>query len=39
MTLFEQSATDPTMFRTALLKYFGGEPDPLTLAILARQST
>lgn len=38
MTLFERSATDPTMFRAARLKYFGGEPDPLTLAILARQS-
>jgi uncharacterized protein (DUF1810 family) len=31
MTLFEQSATEPAIFRTALLKYFGGKPDQLTL--------
>ena len=38
MTLFERSAEDPRMFRAALLKYFGDEPDQLTLTILARQS-
>ena len=37
MTLFERSATDPGIFQAALLKYFGGEPDPLTLKILKRQ--
>ena len=36
MTLFEQSATEPAMFRAALLKYFGGKPDQLTLDILGR---
>lgn len=34
MTLFEGSATDPTIFRAALLKYFGGKSDQLTLDIL-----
>lgn len=34
MTLFEASATDPTIFRIALRKYFGGEPDQATLDIL-----
>jgi len=34
MTLFERSATDPTLFRAALVKYFGGEPDQATLDIL-----
>ncbi|MFY4730278.1 DUF1810 domain-containing protein [Nitrospira sp. BLG_2] len=37
MTLFERSATDSSIFRAALLKYFGGEPDQLTLKILERQ--
>jgi uncharacterized protein (DUF1810 family) len=36
MTLFERSAADPMIFRTALLKYFGGEGDQLTLDILKR---
>jgi uncharacterized protein (DUF1810 family) len=34
MTLFEQSAIDPAIFRAALLKYFGGKPDQLTLDVL-----
>lgn len=37
MTLFERSATDPTIFRAALLKYFGGKPDQVTLGILKGQ--
>jgi uncharacterized protein (DUF1810 family) len=37
MTLFEQSATEPTVFRAALVKYFGGKPDRLTLNILRDQ--
>ena len=39
MTLFEQSATDPALFRAALLDYFDGEPDHLTLHILGREET
>ena len=31
MTLFANVATDNQVFRNALQKYFGGEPDPLTL--------
>ncbi len=38
MTLFEQCATDTAIFRDALRKYFGGEPDQQTLDIL-KQST
>ena len=34
LTLFEYSATEPGIFRAALLKYFGGKPDRLTLDIL-----
>jgi uncharacterized protein (DUF1810 family) len=34
MTLFAQSADDPELFEQALSKYFGGKPDPLTLARL-----
>jgi uncharacterized protein (DUF1810 family) len=34
MTLFERCAADPSLFRAALDKYFGGQPDPLTLEIL-----
>jgi uncharacterized protein (DUF1810 family) len=34
LTLFEQSATDPSTFQAALHKYFGGERDRLTLEIL-----
>jgi uncharacterized protein (DUF1810 family) len=37
MTLFEHSATDNDVFRTALLKYFGGKPDQLTLDLLKKQ--
>jgi uncharacterized protein (DUF1810 family) len=37
MTLFERSATEPTIFRAALLKYFGGEPDELTVDMLKSQ--
>jgi len=31
MTLFEQAAAENTPFKEGLLKYFGGESDPLTL--------
>jgi uncharacterized protein (DUF1810 family) len=34
MTLFEHSATDNGIFRDALLKYFYGKPDQLTLSWL-----
>ena len=34
MTLFEQAATDNSLFQDALLKYFDGEPDQLTLEFL-----
>lgn len=34
MTLFAACAPDPALFQAALAKYFGGEPDPLTLAAL-----
>ena len=37
MTLFERSASDSTIFRAALLKYFRGEPDQLTVEILKNQ--
>jgi len=37
MTLFEHSATDNGIFRDALLKYFDGKPDQLTLNILKKQ--
>lgn len=38
MTLFLTAATDNTLFRDALLTYFDGKPDQLTLDILAQQS-
>jgi uncharacterized protein (DUF1810 family) len=38
MTLFLTAATDNTIFNDALLTYFDGKPDQLTLDILARQS-
>ena len=38
MTLFERSAADPAIFRAALLKYFAGIGDQLSLAILERQT-
>ncbi len=34
MTLFRQAAPDQTPFADALAKYYGGEPDPRTLALL-----
>ncbi len=37
MTLFECSAADKRVFQDALLKYFGGEPDQLTLDILKKE--
>lgn len=36
MTLFEQFATDQNIFHDAILKYFDGKPDQLTLEILKR---
>ena len=39
MTLFSTAAPDNTLFKSALLKYFHGQPDQPTLDILARQST
>lgn len=37
MTLFARCAADPALFRAALDKYFGGEPDPRTLEILRKR--
>ena len=37
MTLFLTAATDNALFKDALLKYFDGTPDQLTLDILAQQ--
>ncbi len=37
LTLFSTAATDDTLFKAALLKYFDGEPDSLTLDLLAHQ--
>jgi len=34
MTLFAQVTADNAVFAAALRKYFGGEPDPLTLDML-----
>ena len=34
MTLFAQATSDNQVFNDCLLKYFGGEPDPSTLAQL-----
>jgi uncharacterized protein (DUF1810 family) len=34
MTLFAHAAEDDTVFRTALEKYFEGEPDLLTLELM-----
>jgi len=34
MTLFEQSVLDPSIFHDAILKYFAGKPDQLTLDII-----
>lgn len=38
MTLFLTAATDNSIFKDALLKYFDGKPDQMTLDILAQQS-
>ena len=38
MTLFREAAPGEPVFHAALDQYFGGEPDPATLAILARQA-
>ena len=35
LTLFQAVAPDEALWRDALLRYFGGEPDPATLALLA----
>ena len=37
MTLFLTATTDNTLFHDALLKYFDGQPDQLTLDLLAQQ--
>jgi uncharacterized protein (DUF1810 family) len=37
MTLFEECAAEPELFRAALTKYFHGSPDPRTLDILGRR--
>lgn len=37
MTLFVTATTDNKLFKDALLKYFHGKPDQLTLDILAQQ--
>jgi uncharacterized protein (DUF1810 family) len=39
LTLFAQAAPSEVIFRDALNKYFGGELDAATLAILARQQS
>jgi len=38
MTLFERSASDSALYRAALLKYFAGKGDQLTLDILERRT-
>ena len=35
LTLFAQAAPEEPIFRQALERYFGGEPDPLTVRLLA----
>jgi len=39
MTLFMAATTDNKIFKDALLKYFDGEPDTLTLDLLAQQQS
>lgn len=39
LTLFMTAATDNKIFKDALLKYFHGKPDPLTLDFLAQQQS
>ncbi len=36
MTLFALAQPGPSVFREALDKHFGGEPDPLTVELLSR---
>ncbi|MGE0645781.1 MAG: DUF1810 domain-containing protein [Nitrospira sp.] len=38
MTLFMTTTTDNTLFNDALLKYFDGNPDQLTMNVLARNN-
>ena len=38
MTLFADAAPDTALFRTALQKYFNGEPDRRTIEVLAVES-
>ncbi|MBH0200562.1 MAG: DUF1810 domain-containing protein [Nitrospira sp.] len=38
MTLFLTAATDNNLFNNALLKYFDGKPDQLTMNVLARHN-
>lgn len=38
MTLFMVATTDNALFKSALLKYFDGQPDLVTLDILARHN-
>jgi uncharacterized protein (DUF1810 family) len=37
LTLFSTAATDNALFKDALLKYFDGQPDQLTLDLLVQQ--
>jgi len=39
MTLFSTAAPDNALFKSALLKYFHGQPDQLTLDLLAQQQS
>ena len=39
MTLFLTAATDNTIFKDVLLKYFDGKPDTLTLNLLPQDTT
>jgi uncharacterized protein (DUF1810 family) len=38
MTLFLTASTDNALFKDALLKYFDGKPDQLTMNVLARHN-
>lgn len=38
MTLFMTAAADNALFKNALLKYFDGQPDQLTIQVLARHN-
>jgi uncharacterized protein (DUF1810 family) len=35
LTLFAAVSRDETVFAECLARYFGGEPDPMTLSLLA----